>query len=81
MKRVWILTGAGVAVGALAGWLYWYYWGCTNGCSITGSPLNSSLYGAFMGGLLFNSFKQETGPGDPGAPMDGPPQGGTTGHG
>ncbi len=65
MKRVWILTVVGVAVGALAGWLYWHYWGCTNGCSITGSPVNSSLYGAFMGGLLFNSFKRK-------APAQGP---------
>lgn len=59
MKRTWVLTMLGVAVGAVAGWVYWRYWGCTNGCAITGSPVNSSLYGAFMGGLLFNSFKKE----------------------
>lgn len=58
MKRTWILTLIGVALGALAGWLYWYQWGCTNGCAITSSPVNSTLYGAFMGGLLLNSFKK-----------------------
>ena len=58
MKRVWLLTAGGVLLGAAGGWSYWYYFGCTNGCAITSSPLNSSLYGAFMGGLLFNSFKR-----------------------
>ncbi|MCD8091563.1 MAG: DUF6132 family protein [Bacteroides sp.] len=43
----------GVAVGAIAGYLYWRYVGCTTGsCPITSSPVNSSLWGAVMGGLL-----------------------------
>lgn len=58
MKRAWVITAIGVALGAAAGWFYWYQWGCVNGCTITSSPVNSSLYGAFMGGLLFNSFKR-----------------------
>ncbi len=58
MKRVWVITAVGVALGAVAGWLYWHQWGCTNGCAITSSPVNSTLYGAFMGGLLLNSFKK-----------------------
>lgn len=58
MKRAWIITAIGVLLGAAAGWLYWHQWGCTNGCAITSSPVNSTLYGAFMGGLLFNSFKK-----------------------
>lgn len=60
MKRTWILTVVGVALGAVAGWLYWHQWGCTNGCTITSSPVNSTLYGGFMGGLLFNSFTKPT---------------------
>ena len=59
MKRVWVITAVGVALGAVAGWLYWHQWGCTNGCAITSSPINSSLYGALMGGLLVNTFKKE----------------------
>lgn len=59
MKRTWLLTLLGVAVGAAAGWLYWHQWGCTGGCAITGSPVNSTLYGAFMGGLLLHGLKQE----------------------
>lgn len=57
MKRAWIITGAGAALGAGLGWLYWRYVGCTGGgCSITSSPANSSIYGAVMIGLLVNTI-------------------------
>ncbi len=62
MKRTWLLTAGGVLLGAGAGWLYWNYFGCTNGCAITSSPINSSLYGALMGGLFVNSFKRPKAP-------------------
>jgi len=61
MKRTLILTLVGVALGAIAGWFYWNYFGCTTGCAITSSPVNSAIYGAFMGGLLANSFKKASG--------------------
>ncbi len=45
----------GVIIGALAGFLYWKYVGCSSGsCPITSSPLNMTLFGAVMGGLLFD---------------------------
>jgi len=48
----------GVAIGAVAGWCYWYFVGCASGtCPITSKPVNSSLYGALMGYLLFSMFK------------------------
>ncbi len=48
----------GVAIGAVAGWCYWYFVGCASGtCPITSKPINSSLYGALMGYLLFSMFK------------------------
>jgi hypothetical protein len=59
MKRTVLITAIGVAIGAGLGWLYWNYFGCTNGCAITSSPVNSSLYGALMGGLVVNTFKRE----------------------
>lgn len=59
MKRAVLYTSIGALLGGLAGWLYWSRFGCTNGCAITSSPVNSSLYGAFMGGLLVNSLKRE----------------------
>ena len=55
-----LLTIIGLAVGAVAGYLYYYYVGCGSGtCSITSKPLNSTLYGAMMGGLFFNMFQKE----------------------
>ena len=58
MKRPWVILMIGSAAGAMGGWLYWKYFGCMNGCAITSSPLNSTLYGALMGGLLINTFKK-----------------------
>jgi hypothetical protein len=53
-----IFTIIGVALGALAGYLYWKFVGCSSGtCAITSRPLNSTLYGAVMGGLLLNIIK------------------------
>jgi hypothetical protein len=57
MKR-WMILGTGIAIGGLSGFLYWYYVGCLSGtCAITSSPVNSTIYGSVMGGLLFNMFK------------------------
>ncbi len=60
-KKAIIITGLGIAIGALAGYAYYFYVGCASGtCSITSKPLNSTLYGALMGGLVFNMFVKET---------------------
>ncbi len=63
MKK-WILQNKlmfiGVALGAVAGFLYWNYVGClTNTCAITSDPTRSTLYFSLMGGLLFSSFKNQ----------------------
>ena len=56
-KKVYIITGIGAIVGLLAGYLYYQEIGCLSGsCAITSKPLNSTLYGGLMGGLLFNLF-------------------------
>ncbi|WP_396171562.1 DUF6132 family protein [Flavobacterium sp.] len=56
-KKAIIITGIGIVVGAVAGYLYYYFVGCASGtCAITSKPFNSTLYGAAMGGLLFNMF-------------------------
>ena len=48
----------GVIIGAIAGYLYYYFVGCASGtCAITSNPINSTLYGAMMGGLLFSMFE------------------------
>jgi len=59
-KKAIILTSIGVVVGAIAGYAYYYYVGCASGtCAITSKPINSTLYGSLMGGLLFNLFVKE----------------------
>ncbi|MBL0740960.1 DUF6132 family protein [Chryseolinea lacunae] len=58
MKMKWMLWSAALMLGAVAGYLYWYFVGCTSGtCPITSSPVNSTAYGALMGGLLMNVFR------------------------
>jgi C4-dicarboxylate transporter len=60
-KKAIIITGIGIAIGALAGYAYYFYVGCASGtCAITSKPLNSTLYGALMGGLVFNMFVKDT---------------------
>ena len=50
----------GIVAGAIVGYLYYHFGGCASGtCAITSKPINSTLYGAMMGGLLFNIFQKE----------------------
>lgn len=60
LKRNWIYL-AGAMLGGVFGYLYWYFIGCVDGtCPITASPINSTIWGAVAGGLLFGLFKKET---------------------
>lgn len=59
IKKYWMVA-LGTAIGLLAGYLYWKEIGCVSGsCPITSSPINSSLYGAIMGGLVVSMFKKD----------------------
>lgn len=54
-----LLYFIGAALGAVAGFMYWKFVGCSSGtCPITSNPVNSSLYGAMMGALLLSLFKK-----------------------
>lgn len=45
-----------VFVGAIAGYLYYHFVGCSsNQCAITSSPVMSTVWGGFMGYFLMNS--------------------------
>ena len=49
----------GAILGAVGGYAYYYFIGCANGtCAISSKPINSSLYGAVMCGLLFSNFQK-----------------------
>ena len=53
----------GALAGAISGYMYYRLVGCASGtCAITSSPINSTVYGAVMGALLFSMFKRETNP-------------------
>ena len=49
----------GALLGAVAGYMYWKYFGCVNECTITSSPRNSTLYFALIGALILGLFKKD----------------------
>lgn len=57
-KRFVSLIGA--FLGGVAGYLYYYFIGCSTGsCAITSRPFNSIIYGAIMGYLLASVFEKK----------------------
>jgi len=46
-----------VVLGALGGFLYYNFIGCNGRCAITGSPVNSTLYGSLIG-LVLTDWKK-----------------------
>jgi uncharacterized membrane protein YeaQ/YmgE (transglycosylase-associated protein family) len=60
MKRNTIKNIVGGVVGAIGGYLYYYYIGCQNGsCAIKSNPYAMILWGALMGYLVFDFFKMK----------------------
>ena len=50
----------GAVLGTIAGFFYWQQIGCNSGtCAITSDPVNSSIYGAVMGGLVAGMFRKD----------------------
>jgi hypothetical protein len=59
-RKAILITSIGIVIGAIAGYLYYHFVGCASGsCAITSKPVNSTLYGSLLGGLLFNMFVKE----------------------
>lgn len=51
---------AGAVAGGIGGYAYYHFIGCATGtCAITSKPLNSTVYFAVMGAVLFGMFKKE----------------------
>ena len=58
--KKYLFTLIGAIIGAAAGFLYWKFIGCSTGsCAITSNPVNSTLYGTVVGGLLLSTFKKD----------------------
>jgi len=54
-------TIIGISIGAIAGLLYWRFWGCTNGkCILKSNPYYMTVYGGLFGGLIINLFKKQS---------------------
>ena len=58
--KEWIIkykmTLIGVLIGAVGGFLYWRFVGCSSGtCPITSNPYISTVYGALFGAVIFHS--------------------------
>jgi len=55
-----LISVIGLVLGAIGGYLYYFYVGCESGtCAITSSPWKSTLWGAVMGYLLFDMFNRK----------------------
>ena len=57
--RKWIITISFVVLGLIGGYMYWNFYGCTNGCTITGVWYNSTLYGGLLGYLLSGAITEQ----------------------
>lgn len=58
LSRNTIKNIIGVLVGALSGYLYYYFIGCVSGtCPLTSNPFISILWGSMIGYLVFDLFK------------------------
>ncbi len=59
LKMIWnkIKLFLPVVLGATAGFLYYSFIGCNGSCAITGSPVNSTLYGSLIG-LIVTDWKK-----------------------
>ncbi len=51
------MTILGIVLGAIAGYAWFQFVGCSTGsCPITSNPWTSSIYGGVMGGLSFTTL-------------------------
>lgn len=56
----WLRTVLYILVGAVAGYLYYRFFGCTSGCVITSSPIRTMVYMGVVGGLIGAVTRKET---------------------
>jgi len=60
LNRKRLVSLIGVFAGGVAGYLYYYFIGCSTGsCAITSRPLSSIIYGVIMGYLVVSVFEKK----------------------
>lgn len=58
--RKHILKIAGITLGGIGGFAYYYFIGCASGtCPITSNPYITVIYGALLGYILLDMFKKK----------------------
>jgi hypothetical protein len=58
MSKKTIMIIIGTIIGGIVGYLYWKNIGCSTGsCAITSVWYKSTLYGMFMGGMIFDLIR------------------------
>lgn len=56
----WVRVALFILGGALAGFGYYHFFGCTNGCNIiTSSPVNTMIFMGLVGLFLSGIFGEE----------------------
>ncbi len=57
---LWKRLLLGIVLGFIGGYLYYYFIGCQSGtCAIQSKPINMTLYGGLIGGILLFKVKKE----------------------
>ncbi len=54
-----IINIIGVILGIGGGYLYYHFYGCTNGCPINSNPFLSMIWGGLLGYLITSLFKDK----------------------
>jgi len=59
LTQIWLKRIGASAIGALGGFAYYYFIGCTNGaCPISSNPWISAAYGALIGIVMTMGSKK-----------------------
>lgn len=61
LKNKFVKMGIAAVIGAIGGYAYYYYIGCSTGhCPITSDPTISTIYGGVLGVLFAFPGKKKT---------------------
>ena len=55
MKRL-LAPAIGLVLGAISGYVYYRFWGCTNGCPLKSSAPLMTAYGGILGAVLLSTI-------------------------